>query len=142
MEAMIRVHKNYQRELGIYSQKSQGFTLVEIIMCLLILGILAAIVTPRYSAPDANSLVDESILKTSIRQTIIRAMSDVENANWNIHVVNKSVQVRDDQTVISNYALQTYNGSFDIAFNNLGQPQSTPSLPYGITIDQETGFVP
>ncbi len=122
-------------------KRNIGFTLIELVACLALLGILSIIIISKYSDPGTNDVVDESVLKVALRQTIIRAMSDISAANWNINVANKVVQVRKDTTVIASYNLSSYSSSFSIAFNNFGQPQSSPTLPYSITIDTETGYV-
>lgn len=126
--------------MGTY--RFRGFTLLEVIATLVLLGILSIFVISSYNAPDVDTIVDESILKSAIRQTIMRAMSDLSTANWNIVVANRTAQVKKDTTIMSSYNLQKYSGSFTISFNNLGQPQSSPALPYSITIESETGFVP
>lgn len=123
-------------------KNSFGFTLIELVACLVILGIVSIFVMPKYSDQGVNDIVDKGILKDSIRQTIMRSMSDLSGANWNINVASKVAQVRKNTNVISSYNLTSYSGSFNIYFNNLGQPQSTPTLPYSITIESETGYVP
>lgn len=121
---------------------NKGFTLLEIIVSLIILGVIAVAIVPKNTTQGVGDVVDASVLKYALRQTIMRAMSDISTANWNIVVSNKNIFVKKDMTTTSTYTLQTYSGSFSISFNNLGQPQSTPALPYSIAIDSETGFIP
>ena len=123
-------------------KNNKGFTILELVACLVLLGILSIFVISKYTDTGVDDVVDESVIKDALRQTIIRAMSDLSTANWNIYVASKNIQVRKDTTVISSYDLTSYSGSFSIYFNNLGQPQSTPTLPYSITIESETGYVP
>ena len=55
-------------------RKSSGFTLIEAVAVLIVLGILAVIVITKYTAQGTESAVDASILKDAIRQTQMRAM--------------------------------------------------------------------
>ena len=121
---------------------SKGFTIIELIACLSIIGLLAVVAMMKYSDPGIDRLADAAVLKSALRQTIMRAMSDLSTANWNINVAGKVAAVKKDTTVVASYALKAYTGSFSIYFNQLGQRQSSPTLPYSITIDSETGYVP
>lgn len=122
--------------------QNKGFSLLEIVCVLLVLGVLAIIAVPKYTDTGVETLADAAILKDSLRQTIMRAMADLSTANWNIVVASKSVGIYKDTSLVSSYSLSVYSGSFSISFNNLGQPQGTYSLPYSITIDSETGYIP
>lgn len=121
--------------------KINGFTLLEIIAALVIIGILATVAITKLNDNEVESMADTAIIKSSLRQTIMRAMSDVSTANWNISVSNKIISIKKDTTPIVSHDLQEYEGTFTINFNELGQPQSSPILPYSITIDSETGYV-
>ena len=130
---------------------NKGFTLLEIIVSLIILGVIAVAIVPKNTDQGVEDVVDASVLKDALRQTIMRAMSDISTANWNVVVSSKTILVKKDTTTISTYALQKYSGSFSISFNQLGQPyefnqsgqpQTGPVLPYSIAIDPETGFIP
>ena len=121
---------------------NKGFTLLEIIVSLVVLGVISAAVISKNSDQGVKDVVDASVIKDALRQTIMRAMSDISTANWNVVVSNKSILVKKDTTTISTYTLQKYSRSFLISFNQLGQPQSKPELPYSISIDPETGFIP
>ena len=122
---------------------NKGFTLLEIIASLIILGIIAVVIVPRKSDQGVSDIVDASVLKDAIRQTVMRSMSDLSGANWNINVASKVVQVKKGATIVSTYSLVSYSGSFSIAFDNFGRPPSVlPTLPYSITIESETGYVP
>lgn len=121
---------------------NKGFTLLEIIVSLIIFGVISVVIISKNSAQGVEDVVDTSVLKDALRQTIMRAMSDISTAKWNIVVSNKTILVKKDTTTISTYTLQKYSGSFSMSFNQLGQPQSTLALPYSISIDPETGFIP
>ena len=123
-------------------KKDNGFTIIELIACLSIIGLLTVVAMIKYSDPGVDTLADSAILKSAIRQTIMRAMSDLSTANWNINVAGKVAAVKKDATVVASYDLKAYAGSFSISFNQFGQRQSNPALPYSITIDSETGYVP
>ena len=130
---------------------NKGFTLLEIIVSLIIFGVISVVIISKNSAQGVEDVVDTSVLKDALRQTIMRAMSDISTANWNIVVSSKTILVKKGTTTISTYTLQKYSGSFSISFNQLGQPygfnqagrpQAGPVLPYSIAIDPETGFIP
>lgn len=120
----------------------RGFTLLEAVVVLAILGILAIFIIPRKSDVDANSIVDTSIIKAALRQTVMRAMSDIAGANWNITASNKVVTVKKDTTLVSTYALNTSGAAFYISFDEFGRTTDNFTLPSGITLDKETGYVP
>jgi len=123
-------------------RKRSGFTLIEAVAVLIVLGILTVIVMTRYTGQGTESAVDASILKDAIRQTQMRAMSDLPDANWNISVAGKQATIKKDATTVTSYDLSSYSGTFSIAFDEFGKPTSVPALPYSITMDAVTGFIP
>jgi prepilin-type N-terminal cleavage/methylation domain-containing protein len=124
-------------------KKNPGFTLIEFIAVLIILGIVAAVAISKYSDQNAPNRVDTDVIKDVIRKTQMRAMADLSNANWNISASGTTVSIYKDTTLSSTTSLNnTLASPFTIYFNNLGGvSSSTGSLPYSITIDTETGFV-
>jgi len=152
--------------------KSKGFTMIEIIAVLLVLGIVAAVVAARGFSTDPYSLkgTAESI-KTHIRLAQTRAMST--NAVWGIHfdsaksyymfkngaVANRVVlpgQDADSVTFAANGPSVT--SGVIVSFDHFGRPYTdagatamqgadrTITVSYGgsenITITKNTGFIP
>ena len=75
-------------------------------------------------------------------KTCDHRMSDLPDANWNISVAGKQATIKKDATTVTSYDLSSYSGTFSIAFDELGKPVSVPALPYSITMDAVTGFIP
>lgn len=116
--------------------------MIEVVAVLILLGILSVFVISKYTTQGTDNVVDKSILKDAIRQTQMRAMSDLSTAKWNISVANKQATVKKDTTAIQSYELNSYSGTFSIAFDQFGKPTSVPALPYSMSMDSETGFIP
>jgi len=151
---------------------AKGFTMIEIIAVLMLLGIIAAVVAVRGFSTDAYSLngTTESI-KTHIRLAQTRAMST--NAVWGIHfdssksyymfkngsVANRVVlpgQDADSATFAANGPSVT--SGVIVSFDKFGRPYTdaaatalqgvnrTITVSYGgsedITITKNTGFIP
>lgn len=80
-----------KHQYGFYS-KEQGFTLVELITVIIILGILAVFVAPRFLTLSTEpTLAAERGVLTSLRQQQQRAMNDVVAANeYGVDLANTS----------------------------------------------------
>lgn len=125
--------------------KSQNaFTLVEVIVVLIVLGMLVAYAVSKFSTGSVDTVVDASVIKDVVRQAQMRAMADISGAGWavsvngpsNTAVIQKSGVTKQTSTT------KSYSGSFVINFDNMGVPTITitsGSLPF--TIDSVTGFV-
>ena len=86
---------NKQQNIHTYSQPCKGFTLLEVVAVLIILGIIAAIAISRYQDTGADDLAAANTLKAHLRYAQLRAMGDV-NA-WGIEIeANKYTLVRDN----------------------------------------------
>ncbi len=89
---------------------NKGFTLIEIIAVLVLLGVLAAVIVPRY-----NSIIDEA--KTSgLQQAVAEGMSRVSHASA-AYVLRQGV-VPDATVALADLNLTTpqASGDFSLAF--------------------------
>lgn len=79
------------------SSKS-GFTLLEVITVLIILGIIAAVAVSRYRDTGADDVAVANTLKAHLRYAQLRAMGDI--VDWGIEIeADKYTLVRDNGSV-------------------------------------------
>ena len=128
---MTRAMDRPARKLYLFSAKgSRGFTLIEVITILVIMGILSAVVISRMGSTSTYSLASEvDILKTHLRYVQYRAMSD--SVTWGMSFTGGSN---------SSYSLRVDKAATTSSLPN--ENSSTPwthNLPPGITITTEDG---
>jgi prepilin-type N-terminal cleavage/methylation domain-containing protein len=116
---------------------SNGFTFIEIIATLAILGIISIIATNKFSSNNAKEISDMQILKTSIRVTQTRALGDI--VPWSFVVSGTNGTILRNGSTISQVTFATSsiaNGS--ISFDNRGRPVDSSNEPlsseYSFTI--------
>jgi prepilin-type N-terminal cleavage/methylation domain-containing protein len=98
----------------------RGFTLLEVVAVLILLGILAAVAISRYSTGNASAVAEAEIFKSCLRYAQVRAMGDI--STWGIMIDSNS-----------SYSLFTNNPSIkDPVLPGVGSP--TRTLPGGVTV--------
>jgi type II secretion system protein H len=146
--------------------RSSGFSLFELVLVLAIMGIMAAIASPRYARSLARYRVDMAARRiaaditlaqararnTSGSQTItfdttaeqysIVGMADPDNRATN-YVVNLS-----EEPYLATLGTVNFNGSSTLTFNGYGDPASSGSITVStgdttktITVSGDTGSV-
>jgi prepilin-type N-terminal cleavage/methylation domain-containing protein len=124
----------------VLSWHRSGFTLIELVVVLILLGVISAVALSRYSNVGSPSTSDIETLKSSTRQAQMRAMGDIASANWKIIVSNSSVSIQNGASVVVTTSLNDSTIAFTIVFDNRGRvSSSTGTIPFGV--DAETGFI-
>lgn len=121
----------------------RGFTILELVVIIIVAGMLAATAfrAPK-NEPGTGSAKDIDVIKTSLRQLLVRTMADLPSASWYATGTNAEVVLYNNGTRIIGYPLTGTTGSFNAAFNSLGQLQTNGSIPSEIYIEPETGYIP
>lgn len=127
-----------------HNPRRAGFTLVEILIVLVILGILAAIVVPRYSDASANSR--EVATKEQLRQ--IRSMVELYKTQhdgqlpnlaggWDSMIKITSYKGRNVGPYMATPAVNPMNGLSNVVNGNVTQAVSGPKA--GFIYDYQSG---
>lgn len=139
---------------------SVGFTLIEVVATLLVLGILAAIAIPRFTTSNTSATVDAHNLKSCLRKTQTKSLSDAYlatagDSNWSLEISGNSAIIKKAgvQKDICNFKSSFISGG-PIYFDNRGRPVnsngqplttsasfSIPGYNHSITVIPVTGFV-
>ena len=155
-------------EIGKYQISSapadtKGFTIIEILSVLVIIGILSAVAIPRMLSTDVYDVVMEmETLKTHLRHSQIRAMS--HNESWGISITGGNSYTlqrngsaapvnlpnQDSNTRAIANGVSTTPGTKVITFDDFGSPGNSDIVitlnkqggnSHTLTITQKTGFI-
>ena len=115
---------------------AQGFTLVEVIVVLVLVGILAIYATNRSGDDQFKAIAEADALRAALRYAQARAMADIYT--WGISLSAGSYQLVEDNPSVANAALPggggatrnmpngvTLGGTKVILFDWRGQPVNT-----------------
>jgi prepilin-type N-terminal cleavage/methylation domain-containing protein len=146
------------------THRPHGFTLMEVIVVIILLGILAVVAIARFTDADSEDIAAANTLKAHLRYAQLRAMGDV--VWWGIEIESNQeyALVREDEASVPNLPGENKpsmdNISVDISpivtirFSpGRGQPIDSSGDPFStvqtitvgsqtITITPETGFIP
>jgi type II secretory pathway pseudopilin PulG len=72
------------------TQKHAGFTLIELVAMLLVMGIIAVVVVSRWTLSDTEQIGQIAVIKSHLRHAQSKAMSS--SSNWYIHFETSPAQ--------------------------------------------------
>lgn len=104
--------------------RHRGFTLLEVVAVLVLLGILAAVAVARFADSNADAVAEAEIFKSHLRYAQIRAMGDI--VPWTIEVGSGS------------YALSKGESGSTTSQNLPGESGATHQIGGGVTASSGT----
>ncbi|OSM01702.1 putative prepilin-type N-terminal cleavage/methylation domain protein [Magnetofaba australis IT-1] len=118
-----------------------GFTLMESIVVIAILGILAATISTKYLATDDTGGQGPSRLTRDIRKTQARSMTfgglcHIKQLTTDSYQMQCDSGSNADAVTLTGYSIS----SFDLRYNSIGEPTLTGANPITVTKD-DSGVV-
>lgn len=112
-----------------------GFTMIETIAVLLVIGIVSAVAIASYSGDQSNLFTVEATLKNHIRHTQSRSMFD-DNVLWGVKISGNQywmVQEGDNTTVYPAWGaeaadMETSDGKVDTSLRDVTMSSATPTV--------------
>ena len=136
--------------------RPRGYSLIELVLVLVIAGILAAVVIPRFNQPE----VDASWFFEQVKAGVRYAQRQAVAQRRTVYVVVDATTLRlcydagcaspvSDFAKAANYVLTAPSGvsltPVSFSFNGLGQPSAPATFSVGalpVNVVAETGYVP
>jgi len=152
--------KEAKEKTAFFSSQS-GFTILELVAVLLIIGIFAAVAISRYADANEADLAAADTLKAHLRYAHLRAMGDT--VPWSIKINTNSYTLQRNGNAVNlpgeNSATKTFENISGISGPNIyfssgrGIPVDSNDNPIGnnqninigsesITVTEFTGFIP
>jgi prepilin-type N-terminal cleavage/methylation domain-containing protein len=100
---------------------NKGFTLIEIIAVLIILGIMAAVAVSRMGSNDSDLIPQADIIKSHLRFAQLKALSDDTSASWGIAFPG----------ILGSNSYTLKNGTSNAAINLPGEDGISHTFPTG-----------